>query len=307
MAVSDAPRKDGPARTPEEQGVPPRRVFAARYEVVSELGRGAMGQVLRAHDLKLGRDVALKLLAPGASEEQRLRFQQEARAAGALNHPNILDVHDVGEEKGEPFIVTELLEGETLRTVLSRGPLASRYALELATQLAQGLSAAHAAGIVHRDIKPDNLFITTDGHLKILDFGIAKLREGSAPTAVRTENGVSFGTPGYMSPEQVEGRPATARSDIFAFGAVLHEMLAGSGPFNRRTPWNPRTPSSATRPKRCRPRRLRRLAGWSRVAWRGMTWPVLPTAVSSSRNWESSLRSRCAGVRGSGSQRLRWR
>ena len=236
MAVPDPTRTDGTARTPEEQHtVLSGRVLAARYEVLSEVGRGAMGRVLRAHDSKLGRDVAVKLLAPGASEEHRLRFEQEARAAGALNHPNILAVHDVGEHEGEPFIVTELLEGETLRSLLSRGPLAPHAALELATQLAQGLAAAHAAGIVHRDIKPDNLFVTAQGHLKILDFGIAKLRERSGPPAVRTETGVGIGTPGYMSPEQVEGRQATARSDVFAFGAVLHEMLAGHGPVDRRT------------------------------------------------------------------------
>src|SRR6266849_3763968 len=180
-------------KDPEQQVTLPSsaRVYGGRYAAREELGRGGMGRVLRAHDMKLGRDVALKILAPGAQEQQRLRFEQEARAAGALNHPNIVDVHDVGEQDGEPFIVTELLEGETLRTLLSRGPLAPAHALELATQLAEGLAAAHGAGIVHRDIK--------------------------------------------MSPEQVQGEHATARSDIFAFGAVLHEMLSGKGPFERHT------------------------------------------------------------------------
>jgi serine/threonine protein kinase len=164
------------------------QVFAGRYQASVELNRGGMGRILRARDLKLDREVALKLLVPGAhDEQQRLRFEQEARAAGSLNHPNILAVHDAGEQEGEPFIVTELLEGETLRSVLSRGPLAPARALELAIQLAEGLAAAHGAGILHRDIKPENLFLTRQGHLKILDFGIAKLLEGTkAPGALHT-------------------------------------------------------------------------------------------------------------------------
>jgi serine/threonine-protein kinase len=223
--------KDGEQRTLPSGAA----AYGGRYSVEEELGRGGMGRVVRARDLKLDRAVALKLLAPGVhSEEQRQRFEQEARAAGALNHPNILAVHDIGEQGGEPFIVTELLEGETLRSVLSRGPLAPARALEFAVQLAEGLAAAHAAGIIHRDVKPENLFLTKQGHLKILDFGIAKLLEGKrAAGALHTDTGAVMGTPGYMSPEQVNGEHATARTDVFAFGAVLHEMLAGRGPFER--------------------------------------------------------------------------
>ncbi len=208
-------------------------VYAGRYQIEIELGRGGMGRVLRARDLKIGRLVAVKVLARAVHDEQhRLRFEQEARAAGALNHPNIVAVHDIAEHEGEPFIVSELLEGETLRTMLSRGPLAPPVALALAPQLAEGLAAAHAKGIVHRDIKPENLFVTHEGRLKILDFGIAKLAEKQG---VQTDTGATMGTPGYMSPEQVRGQPADARSDVFAFGAVLHEMLTGQGPFNRET------------------------------------------------------------------------
>jgi TolB-like protein/tetratricopeptide (TPR) repeat protein len=207
-------------------------VYGGRYRIDAELGRGGMGRVLRARDLKLGRDVAVKVLARGAGEaKHRLRFEQEARAAGALNHPNIVAVHDIAEHDGTPFIVTELLEGETLRAVLLRGPLAPAEALELAQQLASGLAAAHAKGIVHRDIKPENLFLTDDGRLKILDFGIAKLLE--ADGGKQTITGTVMGTPGYMSPEQVRGEPADARSDVFAFGSVVHEMLTGAAPFDR--------------------------------------------------------------------------
>ncbi|HWE24888.1 MAG TPA: serine/threonine-protein kinase, partial [Myxococcales bacterium] len=207
-------------------------MYAGRYRVEAELGHGGMGRVLRARDLKLGRDVAIKVLARDAGDaKHRMRFEQEARAAGALNHPNIVAVHDIAEHDGEPFIVTELLEGETLRSVLSRGPLAPGEALELAQQLAAGLSAAHAKGIVHRDIKPENLFLTDDGRLKILDFGIAKLLE--AQDGKQTVTGTVIGTPGYMSPEQIRGERADARSDVFAFGSVVHEMLTGTSPFER--------------------------------------------------------------------------
>jgi|SRR5467141_202620 len=211
--------------------------FAGDTTFKGSWAAGGMGRVVRARDLKLGREVAIKLLNPGAhTERQRLRFEREARAAGALNHPNILAVHDIGEHGGEPFIVTELLEGETLRKRLSRGPLGPVRALALATQLADGLSAAHAAGIVHRDVKPENLFITKKGYLKILDFGITKLLEAAqAPAGLHTDTGAVMGTPAYMSPEQVQGEDATPRSDVFAFGAVLHEMLSGKGPSERRS------------------------------------------------------------------------
>ena len=212
-------------------------VYGGRYALESEVGHGGMGRVYRARDLKLGRDVALKVLAPGSAQDERrrARFEQEARAAGSLNDPNILDVHDVGEHDGEPYIVSELLEGETLRGALSRGPLAPGRVLELAMQLASGLAAAHRKGIVHRDLKPDNLFVTSGGHVKILDFGIAKLIGPVAENGHRTDSGAVMGTPAYMSPEQVRGEPAGARSDVFACGVVLHEMLSGAPPFLRAT------------------------------------------------------------------------
>jgi len=210
-------------------------IYAGRYRIEEELGRGGMGRVVRARDLKLGRAVAIKLLGPGThDEEQRRRFEQEARAAGALNHPNILDVHDIGEHEGEPYIVTELLEGETLRAALSGGRLQPEEAQDLGLQLIDALAAAHARGIVHRDLKPENLFVTQQGRLKVLDFGIAKLletrdRKGDRP--LKTVTGAVLGTPAYMSPEQIQGRAADARSDVFSIGLVLHEMLAGSSPF----------------------------------------------------------------------------
>jgi serine/threonine-protein kinase len=237
MATSERQVPESDSAAPEQQRAPQpdARLYAGRYRIEIEIGRGGMGRVLRARDLKLGRDVAIKVLARGAAtdEKHRLRFEQEARAAGALNHPNIVAVHDIAQHEGEPFIVTELLEGETLRAVLSRGPLAAAEALELAQQLASGLSAAHAKAIVHRDIKPENLFLTDDGRLKILDFGIAKLLESQ--DGRQTVTGTVMGTPGYMSPEQVRGEPADARSDVFAFGSVIHEMLTGATPFERGT------------------------------------------------------------------------
>ena len=220
----------GDAPLPGEMRTEPLQVsvYAGRYAVDSEIGRGAMGRVLRARDAKIGREVALKILAPGARRE---RFEQEARAAGALNHPNIIAVYDVGEHDGEPFIVSELLQGRTLRTALRDGPLPAPEVLDFAVQLADGLATAHKAGIVHRDLKPENLFVTEGGRLKILDFGIAKLQKSGE--AFRTEAGTVLGTPAYMSPEQVHGDPADARSDVFACGCVISEMLSGKPPFQR--------------------------------------------------------------------------
>ncbi len=211
-------------------------LYGGRYAVEEELGRGGMGRVLRARDLKLGRLVALKLLAPGTHEGKQLRrFEQEARAAGALNHPNIVTVFDAGEHEGEPYIVTELLQGRTVRALLKEGPIPVEKAADFALQLAQGLAAAHQAGIVHRDLKPENLFVTDEGRLKILDFGVAKLA-GDGNAGVSTETGAVIGTAGYMSPEQVRGVAADYRSDIFTFGTILHEMLSGSIPFQRPSP-----------------------------------------------------------------------
>jgi serine/threonine-protein kinase len=212
------------------------------YEIVAPLGAGGMGEVYRAKDSRLGREVAVKVLpASFSNDPDRLRrFEQEARAAGILNHPNVTAVYDIGSIDGSPYVVTELLEGETLRSRLAGGPLAPRRAIDYALQIAHGLAAAHEKGIVHRDLKPENLFITKDGRVKILDFGLAKLTkpdeagpQTSLPTETAgTEPGVVMGTLGYMSPEQVRGKPADTRSDIFAFGAILYEMLSGKRAFH---------------------------------------------------------------------------
>src|SRR6266567_3051617 len=216
-----------------------------RYEIRSKIGEGGMGEVYRARDEKLNRDVAIKVLPASLSQDQdRLRrFEQEAQAAGALNHPNILAVHDVGMHDGSPYVVSELLEGEELREQLNDGSLPQRKALDYAQQIAQGLAAAHERGITHRDLKPENLFITTDGRVKILDFGLAKLRplrneSVSSEIDTRkqiTDPGTVMGTVGYMSPEQVRGVNADHRSDIFSFGSILYEMLAGQRAFRRDT------------------------------------------------------------------------
>ncbi|HKD16944.1 MAG TPA: protein kinase [Thermoanaerobaculia bacterium] len=213
------------------------------YEVLSPIGAGGMGEVYKARDERLKRDVAIKVLPATYSQDpDRLRrFEQEAQAAGGLNHPNITAVYDLGSLEGSPYIVTELLEGETLRARLSGGAIAVRKATDYAVQIAKGLAAAHEKGIVHRDLKPENLFLTNDGRVKILDFGLAKLTQVEAssgpqtnlPTATGTEPGVVMGTLGYMSPEQVKGKPADQRSDIFAFGAILYEMLSGQRAFHR--------------------------------------------------------------------------
>src|SRR5207253_4068498 len=198
-----------------------------------------MGEVYRAHDPRIGRDVAIKVLPAefAADRERLLRFQQEARAAGAINHPNLVSVHDIGEHEAKSYIVEELLEGETLRGRLRGGPLSSRRAVDYGIQIARGMAAAHEKGIIHRDLKPENIFITNDGRVKILDFGLAKLtsKSNDADTATlhKTEPGRVMGTAGYMSPEQVRGEKIDARSDIFSFGCVLYEMLTGTRPFAR--------------------------------------------------------------------------
>jgi len=214
-----------------------------RYEIRSKLGAGGMGEVYRARDEKLNRDVAIKVLPATLSESSdRLhRFEQEAQAAGALNHPNILVIYDVGTNENAPYVVSELLEGESLRDRLDHGALSTRKASDYGIQIARGLAAAHAKGIVHRDLKPDNLFITKDEHVKILDFGLAKLVQPSAEEAaqtdvatrkVHTDPGTVMGTAGYMAPEQVRGRAVDHRADIFSFGAVLYEMLSGRRAFH---------------------------------------------------------------------------
>jgi Tol biopolymer transport system component len=212
------------------------------YEIVGWLGAGGMGEVYRARDSRLAREVAIKLIPPTlATDTTRLRrFEQEARAAGQLNHPNILAVYDVGVHDGAPFIVSELLQGQSLRALLHDGALPPRRVLDYARQIAEGLAAAHDKTIVHRDIKPDNLFLTDDGRVKILDFGIAKLtRPNDTSTehtaATQTSDGAVVGTAGYMSPEQVRGETVDARSDLFSVGIVVYEMLTGRAPFNRET------------------------------------------------------------------------
>jgi serine/threonine protein kinase len=201
-----------------------------------------MGEVYRATDTRLNREVAIKILpASFANDEDRLRrFEQEALATSALNHPNILTVYDIGTHEGAPYIVAELLEGEELRKHLDHSAIPSRKAIEYSTQIASGLAAAQARGIVHRDLKPENIFITADGRVKILDFGLAKLRPQASATGsgsevqtrkALTDRGVIMGTVGYMSPEQVRGQDTDHRADIFSFGLILYEMLAGRRAF----------------------------------------------------------------------------
>jgi Tol biopolymer transport system component len=215
------------------------------YEILSPLGSGGMGEVYRARDVKLGRDVAVKVLPESLAQdpEALARFEREARSVAALNHPNILSIHDFGEHEGVAYSVTELLEGETLRARLEGGSLSRRRAIDYAVQIASGLAAAHEKGIIHRDLKPENIFVTADERIKILDFGLAKSLPGfaaggatHAPTIdAATEPGAVMGTVGYMSPEQVRGKALDHRSDIFSFGAVLYEMLSGKRAFRRDT------------------------------------------------------------------------
>jgi eukaryotic-like serine/threonine-protein kinase len=208
------------------------------YEIVDSIGAGGMGEVYRARDTRIGRVVAIKVLPPDVETDpdRRRRFHQEAVAAGALNHPNVLVVHDVGAEAGRPFLVTELLRGTTLRELLRRGPLHQETAVRYAAAVLDGLAAAHAQGIIHRDLKPENIFITDDDVPKILDFGLARLpagfrwSEGTA-TSPATEAGVLLGSVGYMAPEQATGSEIDHRTDLFSMAVVLHEMLTGRSPF----------------------------------------------------------------------------
>ncbi len=214
------------------------------YKIISLIGAGGMGEVYRAHDTRLLRDVALKILQESftADPDRLRRFEQEARAVAALNHPNIVSVFDVGVCDNVHYIVTELIEGETLRQRIPPQGMPTRKAVELAVQLANGLAAAHDQGIAHRDLKPENVLITKDGRLKILDFGLAKLRRSHAQTetvdgmtAAETNAGMVLGTVGYMSPEQVRGEPADQLSDIFSYGSILYEMISGQRAFKRAT------------------------------------------------------------------------
>src|SRR5262252_5164993 len=214
------------------------------YEVLSQVGAGGMGEVYKARDTRLDRTVAVKVLprmaADGPDSADALaRFEREARAVAALSHPNILAIHDFGREGDVAYCVTELLEGESLRQRLDAGAIPPRKAVEYAQQIARGLAAAHDRGIVHRDLKPDNVYLTRDGIVKILDFGLARqnLRTGSSsgPQSL-TASGTVVGTPGYMSPEQIRGKAVDARSDLFALGVILYEMLTGKRAFQRESP-----------------------------------------------------------------------
>ena len=217
--------------------------LVGHYRVLERIGAGGMGEVFRARDERLGRDVALKLIRPASSDnpDHLRRFEQEARAAAALNHPNILAIYDVGFEGTTPYIVSELLEGKTLRQRLSEGPIPVREATDYALQIAHGLTAAHDRLIVHRDLKPENLFLTNDGRVKILDFGVAKLQTSAEDNraieslTTVTKHGAVIGTVAYMSPEQLRAKPVDHRSDIFSFGAILYEMLAGQRAFRGET------------------------------------------------------------------------
>ncbi len=278
-----------------------------RFELLERLGAGGMGEVWRARDLGLQREVAVKFLPERfAAEPLRLeRFSQEARAASALDHPNIVAIHEIGEATGSRYIVMEHVRGQTLRALLRGKPLSVRRTLDVAVQLADGLARAHAAGIAHRDLKPENVMVTTEGFVKILDFGLAKLNDeaGLVPAAEvdsqadtwpdaahdrspHTAAGALLGTVGYMSPEQARGRPADFRSDQFSLGVIVYEMATGAPPSGARR-GQPRWPPSPTRnPRRsracARPSRRPR-AGWWSVACRrirpsGMprpsTWPA---------------------------------
>ncbi|HEX4380701.1 MAG TPA: protein kinase [Candidatus Acidoferrum sp.] len=211
------------------------------YEIQSQIGAGGMGEVYRARDSRLGREVAIKILPESfATDPERLRrFEQESQAVAALNHPNILAIYDVGTRDASPYLVSELLEGDSLRVILEKGPIPQRKAIEYAVQIANGLAAAHDKGIVHRDLKPDNLYVCRDGRVKILDFGLAKLANKETPgvdgatMTQHTAAGVVMGTASYMAPEQVRGGQIDARTDMFSFGVVLYEMLSGKRVFQR--------------------------------------------------------------------------
>jgi serine/threonine-protein kinase len=207
------------------------------YEIVSVVGKGGMGEVYRARDTRLCRDVAIKILPDHLSKDATAlaRFVRETKAVAALSHPNVLTIFDTGTENGANYAVTELLEGETLRSMLARGALEWRRAVEIGTALAEGLAAAHSKSIIHRDLKPDNIILTSDGRVKILDFGLARVEHAGEDAETRTEAGVVLGTPGYMSPEQVLGKAAGPTSDIFSLGCVFFEMVAGERAFPGQT------------------------------------------------------------------------
>src|SRR6266511_2950374 len=250
------PRKSRPG---SRSGIPGRRPLCSNrtnvtlsagtrlgsYEVLAPLGAGGMGEVYRARDARLSREVALKVLPEevSADRDRLARVEEEARAASALNHPNIVTIYDIGQSDSVSYIAMELVDGKTLRELTVAGPLPFRRIVSIAAQAAEGLAKAHAAGIVHRDLKPENLMVTKDGYVKILDFGLAKLTEtipqdaSGLPTAIAaaTQPGTVMGTAGYMSPEQASGQPVDFRSDQFTLGAILYEMATGKRAFQRKT------------------------------------------------------------------------
>src|SRR6185436_523795 len=219
------------------------------YEILNAIGSGGMGDVYRARDTRLDRDVAVKVLPERfvRDTDARMRFEREAKAVAALSHPNILAIHDYGSHEASAYSVTELLEGQTLRQRMLAGTIPWRRAVEIAAEIADGLAAAHAKGIIHRDLKPENIFLTSDGRVKILDFGLAQLSRpemkggeeidaSSIPTApMKTDPSAIMGTAGYMAPEQLRGETVDATTDIFALGCLLYEMVTGRGAFIRGT------------------------------------------------------------------------
>ena len=261
LNVALASRGIGVYNLRRSNGLDPERAAAAEgrltlltgtrlgpYEILAPLGAGGMGEVYRARDPRIGREVALKVLPDDlvTDVERRRRFEQEARAAGSLQHPNVLAVHDVGVDDGRPYLVSELLAGASLRASLRGGALPLRKALDYTIQVARGLAAAHEKGVVHRDIKPENLFVTNEGRLCILDFGVAKLGDGAEipdshgqedTPSWHTDPGMRLGTSAYMSPEQACGQPIDAQSDVFSLGSVLYELLTGRAPFLHATPF----------------------------------------------------------------------
>src|ERR1035438_9198814 len=213
------------------------------YQIAARLGQGGMGEVYLAHDTRLGRDVAIKVIAHERAGDTNLqsRFEREARAASALNHPNIVSVYDVGEQDGTQYIVSELVRGESLRQMISRGPVPAPELARIATQIADALIAAHAAGIIHRDLKPENIMVTVEGRVKVLDFGLARCikqhvsdSQSTVTQSAATQPGLVMGTAGYMSPEQICGQAVDHRSDIFSVGVILYEMATGARAFRGR-------------------------------------------------------------------------